>query len=354
MSARRHLLPSERLAALLAVLVALALNLAASLELFVPQSTFGYHLIYANGFEVVDVDAETPAARARIISGDRLDFRQSTLHDRIVGLGYQSPLPGEPVTFFLVRNGAGKKMTLRAGSLTRAEYRQAAFSPLASFLRLAGFAYIAVALVILLRRPGRMTWGLFLYLVSATDVSLYRFPDWLFPLAALASDVLSVAGTIGLVIFAVRFPEDRPVGWRAQLDRFAIPIGVIFAIPNLAWDATSLFLGASPAAWMVYGSTFGALALIFVAVATLIAAYLAAGPGERQRLQWVIVAVFFTLVSFASGWARYWSSAYRFTTSDALVWTATVLYALAPFAIAYAVVRQRIFDVSFVVSRTLV
>ena len=37
-----------------------------------------------------------------------------------------------------------------------------------------------------------------------------------------------------------------------------------------------------------------------------------------------------------------------------LVWCATMLYACAPFAIAYAVVRQRVFDISFVISRTLV
>ena len=36
------------------------------------------------------------------------------------------------------------------------------------------------------------------------------------------------------------------------------------------------------------------------------------------------------------------------------MWPATILYAAAPFAIAYAVVRQRVFDISFVVSRTLV
>src|SRR6202035_1188046 len=112
------------------------------------------------------------------------------------------------------------------------------------------------------------------------------------------------------------FPYDRPAGWRATIDRLAIPIGLIFAIPNVAWDATSLFLGRSPATWMSYGSTFGALALILIAGTALVMTYLTARRWERQRLQWVIAGVFFTLLSYASSWARYWSAAYTLATSD--------------------------------------
>jgi hypothetical protein len=221
-------------------------------------------------------------------------------------------------------------------------------------LRLAGFAYIIVALVILLRRPNRMTWGLFLYLVSATDVSLYRFPDSLSLVVTLASDLLSVAGTVGLVIFAVRFPDDQPTGWRAWADRVVIPIGALLLIPNLAWDATSLLRGQSPPSWMAMASTFGALALILVAGAALIATFISAPRWERQRLQWVMLGVLFTLLTYASEWARYWSTAYPVATADPVLWIATLLYAAAPFAIAYAVIRQRVFEISFVVSRTLV
>jgi hypothetical protein len=343
-----------RLTAMLAAAVALALNVAAAIELFEPPTTFGYQLIYTNGFEVAAVDPGTAAARAHIVANDHLDFRNSTLHDRIVGLSYQPARAGEPVTFLLVHGGRSRVVTLRAEPLTALESQQALFSPLASFLRLTGFVYIAVALAIVLRRPSRMTWGLFLYLVSATDVTLYHFPERALPIVAFASDLLSVAGTVGLVIFAARFPDDRAAGWRAWLDRLAIPIGVLFAVPNLAWDASSLFEGRSPTLWMSYGSTFGALALIVVAGATLVSTYLTAPRWQRQRLQWVIAGVFFTLLSYASSWARYWSTAYPVVTSDVAVWTATFLYACAPFAIAYAVVRQRVFEISFVVSRTLV
>lgn len=344
----------ERFAALLAAAVALALNVAASIQLFEPQTTFGYDLIYTNGFEVATVDPATSAARAGIVLGDHLDFTRSSLHDRIVGLSYQPALPGEAVTLEVVHGARSRTVSLRAELLTPSESKEALFSPIASILRLAGFVYIAVALLILLRRPNRMTWGLFLYLASATDVRFYRFPEWLAPTVTFASDLLGVAGIVGLLIFAVRFPDNRPLRWRAWLDRLAIAIGALFAVPNYAWDATSLFNGVSPSAWMSYGSTLGGLALILVAGVALSSTYVRAARSERQRLQWVLAGIFFTLLSYASAWARYWSTAYPFATSDVLVWISTVLYAFAPFAIAYAVARQRVFDISFVISRTLV
>jgi hypothetical protein len=354
----------ERLAALFAAAVAIALNVAASVQLFTPPSTFGYRLVYTDGNRVVEVDPGTSAARAAIRAGDRLDFSRSSLHDRIVGLDYQPPVVGEqtsfsithPSTKFIPSGVEGLRMTrtLTATPLTAAEARRATFSPLTSFLRLTGFAYIVVALVILLRRPNRMTWGLFLYLVSATDVALFRFPIWLLPIAQLASDILAVAGPIGLVIFAARFPGDKPTGWRVWLDRLAIPIGALFVIPNLAWDGASLFGSGSPAPWMSLGSVAGALALIAIAGVTLVAAYFSVGRTQRQRLAWVMVGVLFTLVSYVSEWARYWSTTYVLVTSDVAAWIAVVCYAIAPFAIAYAVVRQRVFDISFVVSRALV
>jgi hypothetical protein len=346
--------PWERLAALIAAAVAIALNVAASVQLFTPPSTLGYHLVYSDGNRVAAVDPETPAARAGIVVDDRLDFSRSTLHDRIVGLEYQPPLTGERITLLVVRPAKSRVVTLEATPITPAESQQALFSPLASFLRLAGFAYIVVALLILLRRPNRMTWGLFLYLVSATNVTLYRFPDWLFPIAQFASDLLGIVGPIGLVIFAARFPANRPEKWRAWLDRLAIPIGGLLAVPNLAWDATSLFFGWNPSLWMSLGAILGALTLILIAGVTLVTAYLGVGRWERQRFQWVIAGVLFTLLSYASEWGRYWQSTYSVATSNAFVGIAVLLYALAPFALAYAVVRQRVFDISFVISRTLV
>lgn len=344
----------ERFAVLIAAAIALLLNVAASVQLFTPPSAFGYHLIYTDGNQVAAIDPATAATRAGIAAGDRLDFSRSSLHDRLIGLEYQPALLGERIRFDAVRNGKASPITIAAGPLTASEAQLAIFSPITSFLRLAGFAYIAVALFIVMRRPSRMTWGLFLYLVSVTNVTLYRLPDWLFPIAQFASDLLSVAGLIGLVIFAARFPADCADGWRAWLDRLAIPIGALFAIPNLAWDATSLFFGSSPSRWMSLGAILGAVLLILIAGITVASTYVASPRTERHRFQWIIAGVLFTLISYVSEWARYWWTTYSFVTADPIVWIATLLYACAPFAIAYAVVRERVFDISFVISRTLV
>ncbi len=355
METRRHLHPGERVAALLAAAIVVALNVAATATLFLPQSTFGYALTYTRGYVVESVDPGTSAAQAGIVPGDQIHFTRSSLHDRIIGLSYQPALPGERIAFTVVHAGEARTAALEARPPTAAESQQAGFSLLPSFLRLAGFVYIAVALVILLQRPSRMTWGLFLYLMSATTITTYRFPDSLFLVAEFASDVLSIAGPVGLIIFAARFPSGLPTTrWTAWLDRSAIPIGALFAIPNLAWDASALLRGSSPAAWMSLGSTLAALVLVLVAAIALGQTYLTTPPQERQRLQWVIAGVLMTLISYTADWARYWEAAYPLVTWGPLIWISALLYAVGPFTLAYAVVRQRVFDISFVVSRTVV
>jgi hypothetical protein len=352
---RRHLHPGERVAALLAAAIVVALNVAATATLFLPQSSFGYALTYTHGYFVESVDPGTSAAQAGIVPGDQIDFTRSSVHDRIVGLSYQPAIPGERITVAIVHAGGTRTATLEARPPTAAESQQAGFSILPSFLRLAGFVYIAVALVILLQRPSRMTWGLFLYLMSATSITTYRFPDSLFLVAEFASDVLSIAGLVGLIIFAARFPSGLPTTRaKAWLDRSAIPIGALFAIPNLAWDASALLRGSSPADWMSLGSTLAALVLILVAAIALGQTYLATPAQERQRLQWVIAGVLMTLISYAADWARYWEAAYPLVTSAPLIWISALLYTAGPFTLAYAVVRQRVFDISFVISRTIV
>jgi hypothetical protein len=351
---RRRLQPWESVVALLAAAVAVALNITATIQLFAPASTFGYQLTYGARRHVESVDPGTAAARAGMVAGDHTDFTRSSLHDRIVGLGYQPSTPGESITFGLIHNGRERQVTLVSRRPTAAESAQATFSPLPSFLQLAGFAYIVVALTILLRRPSRMTWGLFLYLLSVTNITSYRLPNGLFVIAQFGSDILSIAGPIGLVIFAARFPDEPVRGWKAWLDRLAIPAGILFAIPNLAWDGTELFLGRNPPGWMTLGSALAALVLILIAAATLAATYVATAVQERQRLQWVIAGVLMTLVSYAAGWAKYLTTAYPIVTSGPVVWISAALYAIAPFALAYAVVRQRVFDISFVISRTVV
>jgi len=193
--------------------------------------------------------------------GDRFDVRKMTASDRREAALGPTADPGKPITLPLRTQGSERTVTL----IAEAER----FSPLSKAVLGAregvALGFIAIGLTLLLRRPNRTTWGLFLYLVSATNVALFRFPVALLPVAQLASDILAVAGPIGLVIFAARFPGDKATGWRVWLDRLAIPVGALFVIPNIAWDATSLFAGGSPAPWMTLGSVIGALGLIAIA-----------------------------------------------------------------------------------------
>jgi len=79
---RRHLRPGERVAALLAAAMALALNVAATVQLFAAPTTFGYHLVYTDGNRVKTVDPKPPP--------DALEFcpaTSSTLPSRLCTIG---------------------------------------------------------------------------------------------------------------------------------------------------------------------------------------------------------------------------------------------------------------------------
>lgn len=338
---------------ILVAVVVFALNVGATIQLFAGENTFGYDLTYTDDYRVARILPGTSAAGAGIVPGDYLDFTASSVHDRILGLDYGRPRVNETITVRVVHGGVSRTVTLRARPLAKTG-PFAVVLPSAAFARLAGFAYIVVALAIVLRRPSRMTWGLYLYLLSASDVALLRAPLPLFLAGRLIYDVLAIAGPIGLIVFAARFPNDASSGWRSSIDRWSVPMAAVFAVPNLAWDATALAYGSAPARWMAFGSTLGALALIALAATFLAMSYAASAPKERKRLQWIIAGVLASLLSYASGWAEYLSAAYPLVTAPAVVWAGATLYAIAPFPIAYAVVRHRVFDVSFVVSRTIV
>lgn len=328
-----------------------ALNLAATVQLFAGDYSFGYDLTYVGNYRVERVYPGSPASDARIAPGDHLRFTESSLHDRVLGLDYARPRAGETIMLQVEHGGSARTVTLGARHISSAAEQ---LLPSAAIAHLAGFAYIFVALAIVMRRPSRMTWGLFLYLLSASEIEHLRAQLPIFLVARLFYDVVAVAGPVGLIVFAARFPNDDSSGWPSRIDQWAVALALVFAAPNLAWDATALARGWPPSRWMTLGSTLGALVLVVLAAALLTMSYAAASPKERKRLQWIIAGILMSLFSYASGWAAYLSAAYPLVTAPAVVWIGTVLYAAAPFPIAYAVVRHRVFDVSFVVSRTIV
>ena len=291
-----------------------------------------------------------PRLAGGIRVGDVIDFHAATLEERLELTGAYYLLPDEHMTMPVIRDG---------------RHFQATASPIVSggspvwmplVKRGAATIFVVIAALLLLRRPSLMLWGFFMFAIGSVNGSPLAYeslPISIYFMLVSAIGYLSfAAGPIGLWIFASRFPQDRSSGWRRFADRAALPAFVVLSIIEVViiwqsatgvipWDATILGVGV-PA----------------VGLLCFVDAYVHLRADERQRLKWVLLGIIVTLVAFVyqsisadlpgGGWPTAWSDA---------GWTVDVLTAVQvsiPLTVAYAVLKHRVIDVNFVMSRALV
>jgi hypothetical protein len=218
---------------------------------------------------------------------------------------------------------------------------------------------MTIGIVLVRLRPSRMTWG---FLLAS---AYWAQPDYLRMLAQTgAAKFLVVNGTesllggaaaAGILIFMSRFPGDSARGRVARaIDRVAIPFGVAVTALGLFIDVAAVISPSPPPAWTVFLSEYGIKALlVLVALGTLLSAYAITRGSERQRMVPVLVA-----------FAAYVASSVAYNVYVALftggvlgvamaIGTVCAMLALAV-AVAHGVIRHRVFDVSFAISRTVV
>jgi hypothetical protein len=158
----------------------------------------------------------------------------------------------------------------------------------------------------------------------------------------------------GLLIFVSRFPGDNPRGWLRVLDRAAIPIGFAYLILTAYWGANMLF-GTTPPPYAV-GTIADYLFPAFVAICALAAlatSVRATGGSARQRVVPVIATFALWVALYAASIIvnDLYTNVFVTSVLPALTYFALSLFAVA---VAYGVIRHRVIDVSFILSRTLV
>jgi hypothetical protein len=201
----------------------------------------------------------------------------------------------------------------------------------------------------LLLRPSAMTWSFYLYSILRHYGDLYFY--WpgsavFYYANALAYTSLGGATCALVTIFALRFPRNEVTGWRRPLQSIAIVLAALFPLAWLWVFVRFEFLGlpSQAAATVLVWAT----SLVYAGAAAIFLVTLFASRGdERQRLQWIlvfpIVLLLRVIVINISGAVPEW-------IVDGLI----ALAVLVPLTVAYAVIRRRVFDVQFVISRALV
>jgi hypothetical protein len=249
--------------------------------------------------------AESPAAAAGLQVGDRLDFRHmrclpweaqscasliSAMGD-LGGLGYTLPhfqaklafLPKSPSP----RNGPASWVTL-----------QAVPAPLPWLQRvillantIAAVVFIGIAFLLVWRRPNRLRWGFFLYASWFNPSQGYAFYAWLlnWPLAAFTEQVFEAlaqgAAYAGLLIFAIRFPDNSVSPPWTRLERAAPLLALVCALCTLAVGADLVGVPTE----MLNDAVFCAGFVIDAAVILVLLLRLPSlQPQDEQRMRWVI------------------------------------------------------------------
>lgn len=317
-----------------------------------PWSGYGFTAM-PNG-EVRAVDAQS--RHAGLLVGDVIDIPRLSPVQRstIVVLGGSHPYAREgSVLNVPLANGRTVRLVSHPHLRTLAENITDVLQVLAFIV------YALIAALLVLFRPMPSTWAFYVfsyYFIISSSSAL--FSDYTSPLITTILITLIHAShavsPIAFAAFALRFPNTRPAGGFAVLERILL----YFVAPALLlWNVVYrdlLYVAYSVIEPNGAATLFQTVivALLVLGSLLLLSRYARADEEERSRLQWVVAA-------FAVAFLPYTLLVAIGTVLREVggIWvgnlTSTVSV-IAPIALAYTILKHRLFDIRLVVSRALI
>ena len=296
------------------------------------------------------VDPESDAGRAGLKVGDRIDAAATKPQFRLAAFLQTTYAPGQTIPIVVVRDS--QPLTISLVSDPESEDAATKAIIIGRELELLLFVGIGAALVLL--RPSIATWAFYLYCLGfygetsyIVTLSLPTPLDWY---GWLLTNLPGRAGEIGIVIFAALFLHEGDTGWRSRLWRIAPAVGIIlFGIDAyiiigqgwFGWSVSAAFAGDAVIYWGLYA----------VALFAMGSTYVTARGTERQRIRWIVVSFGVALCAEVAAYIiNNFFGAWPFWVHASL----ELAIAVFPLSVGYAVIKYRLLDVSFVVSRALV
>ena len=294
-----------------------------------PLGSFG--IIVDNNGVIYDVQtpfhdpAQSPAWQAGLRPGDRIDLARMTCIPvntpvcaaRLTvwgGVAYVAP--GTAMTLMLA---AGPDRPARDVTLV-AEQRPRSWllAGVVLVTQLAGIAVVLGAAWLVWTRPGRMTWGFFLYCVMFNPGAAFALWALLQPYPVLtlaqlvATSLFQAVSYAGFIMFALRVPTDRVDARWAPLERalplLAIVLGAIILAP-----LASAF--GYPTETLMRIALLAGLPIDLAALAILFARRGSLAPRDFQRMRWVIWGCVIGLPAFM------FAELSQVTTLPASIWS---------------------------------
>lgn len=329
-------------------IVCAGLCCVALVRLASPFGTLGYQTD-SDGI-VEAVNAPSPFAAGAIRPGDRIVASATAPQYRIDVIGITVVWePGQRVTVARARDGIIKPLTIVAAPFVLSG--PARVLDVATLI--AALLFIAIGAWLVLQRPSLMTWGFFIYCLTAEPagwLAAHALPNPFGSIVAVLDIADGATGTVGLLVFALLFLSPPPLGWRrAALRGMPWLLASLLAFALFSYYRTYV-IGGAPADLLarVSVATYGVLSVLVFAI--FVETYFRSQGTDRQRIRWVIVG-FGTSLAATFFFGLILRSA---QVPDWLLFLEPLLSLIAPLTVTYAVIRHRVIDVSFVVSRALV
>ncbi|NJD30471.1 MAG: hypothetical protein FIB04_01100, partial [Gammaproteobacteria bacterium] len=332
-------------------------------DLYLADTGYRGDWIEGHAKRITAVTPGGPADRAGLRAGDVLEFDPSRNEDWVLA-GYRSMPEGFTGTL-PVRHADGTRAIVSLAP-ERVAYLPTLNDRLALVARLTSLTIMMLVCVAMVwARPGLMTWSLSIGLAAAAPFIAAWVPFYFafnagagFSLvAALLSSIWS--WQIALVPFALSFPRDTLTDWPS----WKRALGVTIALALNAYVAAALYPDAFG---RDLGDSRSALVIIAVSTVSLLGAlaalartYHRSKPEDQARLKWGLLGIAASFLAFFIGFmiavARsvipHVPGGAEFTPHNYVAALCGALFALS---LGYAVLRQRVVDVQFAISRTVV
>jgi len=315
-------------------------------RLWQPMGDLGF--TFSQNYVVDSVEPHSTAASAGLRIGDYIDIAATTPEYRYAVSGVATDYAGQKIAFAVVRGTQRLQLTI----VSQPEAMDAVKKALILLRWFALLLTVGIGVALVLLRPSIATWGFYFYCLGLNGAADYLTPSlfvtpWNF-LVSIMEWVFTYAGFVGVAVFGACFLHEPPTGWRAVVYRLAPLVFLIVSCLTVYWIAGGFFGWPYQTAAATLLTLEGVL--VVVALVGLIVTYVRSRGTDRQRIRWVIVGFGIALVAFLAddilsleGNPPYW-----------LYGSLNLVGVVVPLTVAYAVIKHRVIDVSFVVSRALV
>lgn len=311
-----------------------------------PYASFGF-LMTPQSKIVAVFPGTSPALHA----GDTIDLSRMTPADRFIFNGASVGRAVEPGRVLQLPLTSGRTVTLTAQTSHRTTVDNV--SDVIEVLAMLSYLILAAALVLL--RPTPATWAF--YVFSYTFCTFAATPNmWPFAVAIPGFALFTTAAALSpgaFVSFALRFPDTSPYGVGRFLERTALFIVTPLLVAFGLFSAFGyIFAGLATPHWLNSDSDILRVSVYAAGVVALIVRYVFAPDDERNRLRWVVCAftvAFFPFLSLTFAWRQ----GVFTNASPTIVNLCQACAVFAPIALAYTVLKHRLFDIRLVVSRAL-